>query len=648
MNLIGKVINNKYEILEKIGIGGMATVYRAKDKKLNREVALKVLKDEYTTDSDFIKRFNQEAQSAASLTHPNIVSVYDVGNEDEIYYIVMELIKGKTLKEIIKEEKQLSWKWSVNIAKQIALALDTAHKNGLVHRDIKPHNIIITEDGVAKVTDFGIAKAITTATMTAFGNTMGSVHYLSPEHARGGATDEKSDIYSLGIVMYEMVTGKVPFDADTAVSVALKQVQEKPVPPIELNRNIPEGLNQIILKAMEKDLGLRYASASEMLVDLEILNKSPDVDFKNVDDAIKESVTKIIPIIKPRVQVEEKDPGIFDEKPWLRYTIIGILALILLLIVIFVTVTVLGNKSNKETFIPNLTGEFGQTRLTKEQAIELLNERGFTNYQIIEEYNAEVEKDLVYDQDPRYQENFKVKIKSLFKVFVSKGEEMAKVPVDLIGKSKEEVQKILEEIKFKVEIVEEFNEDKKIKEGHVFKLDPEEDKEAPLSKPVKVYVSKGPEHKEVEIPDIKGYSETDAVKTLKDLKLKTEVVYQIYNEQDEGKVFKTDPAIAQKVKEGDKVKIYIAKAPKVVEGEVTINFKELLKDSIPKDIEVLLEVDYDKFINNEMISNQEENKKVKIYVKDYGTPVDLNLYINGAIKKKMQIKIYEKTSYTIP
>lgn len=184
MNLIGKVISNKYEVLEKIGVGGMATVYRAKDKKLNREVALKVLKDEYTTDSDFIKRFNQEAQSAASLTHSNIVSVYDVGNENEIYYIVMELIKGKTLKEIIKEEKQLSWKWSVNIAKQIALALDTAHKNGLIHRDIKPHNIIITDDGVAKVTDFGIAKAITTATMTAFGNTMGSVHYLSPEHAR--------------------------------------------------------------------------------------------------------------------------------------------------------------------------------------------------------------------------------------------------------------------------------------------------------------------------------------------------------------------------------------------------------------------------------------------------------------------------------
>ena len=475
MNLVGKIINNKYEILEKIGIGGMATVYRAKDIKLNREVALKVLKDEFTTDSDFIKRFNQEAQSAASLTHSNIVSVYDVGNEDEIYYIVMELIKGKTLKDIIKDEKQISWKWAVNIAKQIALALDVAHKNGLVHRDIKPHNIIITEDGVAKVTDFGIARAITTATMTAFGNTMGSVHYLSPEHARGGATDEKSDIYSLGIVMYEMVTGKVPFDADTAVSVALKQVQEKPTPPIEVNKNIPLGLNQIILKALEKDLSLRYSSAAEMLVDLEILNKSPEADFRNIDSAIKESVTKIIPTIPHKVKVEDKEPSLFERKPALRYALIAFLSLALFFIVLFVILTLTSKGSNKEANIPNLTGEFGKERLTKDEAIKLLEEMGFTDYEIIEEYNAEIEKDLVFDQDPRYQDNFKVKIKTKFKVFVSKGEETVKVPKDLIGKTKDEVKTILEELKFTIEWKEEFNEDKEIKEGTVFKVDPEAD-----------------------------------------------------------------------------------------------------------------------------------------------------------------------------
>ena len=228
MNLIGKMLNNRYEILEKIGNGGMATVYKAKCHVLNRYVAIKILRDEFTTDEEFIKRFEVEAQSAASITHPNIVSVYDVGVDGNLYYIVMELIKGKTLKEIITEEKgPLPWKWSVNIASQIASALETAHKNHIIHRDIKPHNIIITEDGVAKVTDFGIAKAVSNSTITAFGTTIGSVHYFSPEHARGGYTDAKSDIYSLGVVMYEMLTGKVPFDADTAVSIALKHMQEE-------------------------------------------------------------------------------------------------------------------------------------------------------------------------------------------------------------------------------------------------------------------------------------------------------------------------------------------------------------------------------------------------------------------------------------
>ena len=251
MNLIGKIIGNRYEILEEVGLGGMATVYKAKDHVLNRLVAVKVLKDEFTTDTEFIKRFNTEAQAAASLSHPNIVSIYDVGHEDEnnLYYIVMELVQGKTLKEIINSEGILSWKWAVNIAMQIASALELAHKNGIVHRDIKPHNIIITEDGIAKVTDFGIAKAVSNSTITAFGTTIGSVHYFSPEQAKGGFTDAKSDLYSLGVVMYEMLTGKVPFDADTPVSVALKHMQEDPKEPIDLNPEIPSAVNQIVIKS---------------------------------------------------------------------------------------------------------------------------------------------------------------------------------------------------------------------------------------------------------------------------------------------------------------------------------------------------------------------------------------------------------------
>ena len=257
----------------------MATVYKAKCHVLNRYVAVKVLKEEFTTDEEFIRRFNIEAQSAAGLTHPNIVSVYDVGHEDGIYYIVMELIQGKTLKQIIEEDGALPWKWSLNIAIQIASALEAAHKNNIIHRDIKPHNIIITEDGVAKVTDFGIAKAVSNSTITAFGTTIGSVHYFSPEHARGGYTDAKSDLYSLGIVMYEMLTGRVPFDADTPVSIALKHMQEKPIEPIKLNPSIPFAVNKIIMKAMQKEPALRYQTATEMLRDMTMALKNPEGEF---------------------------------------------------------------------------------------------------------------------------------------------------------------------------------------------------------------------------------------------------------------------------------------------------------------------------------------------------------------------------------
>ena len=307
MNLIGKMLDNRYEILEKIGVGGMATVYKAKCHVLNRFVAVKILKDEFTTDSDFIKKFNTEAQSAASLTHPNIVSIFDVGNEDNLYYIVMELIQGKTLKEIITEDGKLSWKWSVNIAIQIASALETAHKNNIIHRDIKPHNIIITEDGMAKVTDFGIAKAVSNSTITAFGTTIGSVHYFSPEHARGGFTDAKSDLYSLGVVMYEMLTGKVPFDADTPVSVALKQVQEEPVDPITYNKDIPISVNRIILKAMQKDPNLRYQSATEMLKDLSMALKRPNEDFVVLALQDDDSPTQKIPTIYDLEMEENND-----------------------------------------------------------------------------------------------------------------------------------------------------------------------------------------------------------------------------------------------------------------------------------------------------------------------------------------------------
>ena len=242
MDIVGKILAGRYEILEKIGEGGMALVYKARCNLLNRYVAVKVLKPEYAKDDTFVKRFRAEAQSAASLAHPNIVSVYDVGSEDGINYIVMELLESKTLKDYIEEHGAMPNDLVLKVSAQIASALEAAHKAHIIHRDIKPQNIILNKNMVAKVTDFGIAKItnVPSATITSFGSTMGSVHYFSPEHAKGGYTDEKSDIYSLGVVMYEMATGKLPFDADSPVSVALKQIQENPKEPIVVNPRVSQ------------------------------------------------------------------------------------------------------------------------------------------------------------------------------------------------------------------------------------------------------------------------------------------------------------------------------------------------------------------------------------------------------------------------
>ena len=254
----------------------MAVVYKAKCLLLNRFVAVKILRSEFTDDEEFVKRFRVEAQAAASLNHPNIVSIFDVGKQDDIQYIVMEMIDGITLKEYIAGKGALPWREAVSIAIQICSAIEHAHRNFIVHRDIKPHNIMITNEGIAKVTDFGIARAVTSATITMVGSTIGSVHYFSPEQARGGFIDEKSDLYSLGITIYEMVTGKVPFDGESPVAIALKHIQEKPQKPIDVKPSIPKGVNDLIVKAMKKDQNLRYQTASEMLADLQRVLSEPN------------------------------------------------------------------------------------------------------------------------------------------------------------------------------------------------------------------------------------------------------------------------------------------------------------------------------------------------------------------------------------
>ena len=601
MNLIGKMLDNRYEILEKIGNGGMATVYKAKCHVLNRYVAIKILRDEFTTDSEFIKRFNTEAQSAASLTHPNIVSIYDVGNEDNLYYIVMELIQGKTLKEIINEDGMLSWKWSVNIAIQIASALETAHKHNIIHRDIKPHNIIITEDGMAKVTDFGIAKAVSNSTITAFGTTIGSVHYFSPEHARGGYTDAKSDLYSLGIVMYEMLTGKVPFDADTPVSVALKQVQEEPVEPIKLNDKIPISVNRIILKAMQKEPALRYQSATEMLTDLRLALKRPDDDFVVLASRNDDSPTQKVPTIyelemeknndknAPKIGEEGHKDGkigkmraFFKKHPVLKTLTIVLICILLFVIVMFSTIKILNSSRPAQAQIPELVWQDSDTRLTKEAAENLLKEAGFTDYEFQEEYSEEVEAGYVISQDPVYQDNYKINLNQKITILVSKGQKMITLPKKLVGKNIEDVKKSLDELEAKYEIME--VNDEKVASGVLLSIDPEEGEEIAATETVKLTVSKGSAYKDITVKNVVGKSEEDAKNQLKtDGFTSVEVEYEENSNKSDGVVLEQSISAGKTVKENETIVLTVNKLPKEANVTVKVNVKALADKYIKED-----------------------------------------------------------------
>ena len=279
--MIGEILGGRYELQEKIGEGGMSTVYKARCNKLNRYVAVKILKKELAENEEIIKKFKIEATAIATLSDNNIVNVLDVGTQGDINYIVMEYVKGKTLKDVIKQFGKLNYETAISMAIQIAKALDCAHKNSIIHRDVKPQNILVTEDGLVKVTDFGIAKSTSSSTLTNTTTIMGSAHYFSPEQAKGSTVDARTDIYSLGVVLYEMVTGKLPFEAESPVTIALKHIQEEPVPPKQVNSKVPESLNHLILKAMDKDPSNRYQDARELIVDLQKVKEDPNVAIGN-------------------------------------------------------------------------------------------------------------------------------------------------------------------------------------------------------------------------------------------------------------------------------------------------------------------------------------------------------------------------------
>jgi serine/threonine-protein kinase len=514
VKMIGNVLGNRYEILEKIGGGGMALVYKARCRLLNRFVAVKVLRHELIEDQEFISRFNIESQAAASLSHPNIVSVYDVGQQEDIHYIVMEYIDGITLKELITSKGALAWKDALNFSVQICSALEHAHKKHIVHRDIKPHNIMITKDGMVKVTDFGIARAATSTTLTLGGNTIGSVHYFSPEQARGSYTDEKSDIYSLGIVMYELLTGRVPFDGESPVAVAIKHIQEQPIPPRNINKSIPIALQSIVLKAISKEQSSRYPSATSMLKDLYKAFDEPDNDFVeggNIDD----SPTQKVPIIN----INGSDNMAQKKKKVKKEDRVAVIAAIITSAIIiggisFVGYNLLFNgqlaiNKNIEQKVPNLIGKDLNTVKSFYNDPEKFN-----IVEVQQEYSDEVEKGKIISQKPGPDEV--VKLPETIEVVVSRGPRTITVP-NLTNTEYRQAEINLERIGLGYKVIYEFHET--IPEGIVIRHVPEEGAEAKADDIVQLYVSKGREIKMVKVSNLVGKTEDEAKRIIGQLGL---------------------------------------------------------------------------------------------------------------------------------
>ncbi|QIB26253.1 Stk1 family PASTA domain-containing Ser/Thr kinase [Caloranaerobacter azorensis] len=504
----GRLLGDRYEIVEKIGGGGMALVYKAKCKLLNRYVAIKVLRTEFINNEEFINKFRRESQAAASLSHPNIVNIYDVGVEGDIYYIVMEYVKGKTLKELIREKGRLSYEETIDIAIQIARALSHAHKNHIVHRDIKPHNILVSDDGRIKVTDFGIAKAATTSTVTNTSNVIGSVHYFSPEQARGGYTNEKSDIYSLGIVMYEMVTGRVPFEGDSPISVAIKHIQEDIVTPRQFVKTIPESLEKIILKCVEKDQSLRYDSAEELLKDLEKAKELKDgsyVEINNYDD----SPTRVIPAIKDDMLMNKKsnNKNKKDKKNKSNKVITISAILLALVLTSALAVGFLHIKDYlfvKEVEVPLIVGLHEDVA---KQKIESLGLRFVVKKRV---YSKDYKEGYIISQDVDPED--KVKVGYPIEVVVSKGEKLVKVP-DLLNKYSSDIEVALSRVGLEQgKIVHQFSDI--YPEGIIISQEPEPLSMVPEGTKVNFVISQGPKINYVIMPNLIGLNLENAKKEI--------------------------------------------------------------------------------------------------------------------------------------
>ena len=625
----GMIIAERYEILGKIGTGGMADVYKAKDHKLNRFVAVKVLKPEFREDTTFIRKFRSEAQAAAKLTHPNIVNVFDVGDDEGVYYIVMELIEGITLKEYIAKKGKLSIKEATSIAIQVSMGLEAAHNHGIVHRDVKPQNIIISTDGKVKVTDFGIARAASSNTISS--NVMGSVHYSSPEQVRGGYSDEKSDIYSLGITLYEMVTGRVPFEGDTTVAIAIKHLQEEMVPPSVYTEELPYSLEQIILKCTQKSVNRRYEKMEDVIADLKHSLIDPQGNFVKLSSIDNEAKTVVISdeelgeikhtpksrtSHKPEVaELEDEvldtdydDDDDYDddyEEDYRRRreekkakgkkkhkssggSALTILALVAGAVILVIAIFIIGKAAGiiggdtqtepkqEQTTDNSATDEDGMVTVpnlvgkTEEEAASLL-EKEKLGKQMMGEENSTQEKGRISSQD--IPAGTKVEQYTTLKYYISKGQQEVTMP-DLSGETGVDAQQTLEDLGLTVTVQKEYSEDDGtgyplVNPGYVDSVTPAAGSSVSAGDEVTLIVSRGLDYgNSVSVPSVVGMTKNDAITTLGKW-TDIQVTEQQSSDVAEGEVISQNPAADESADPDQPIEIVVSSGNKAPSADTS-------------------------------------------------------------------------------
>ncbi len=582
-NYIGRLLDNRYEILEVIGTGGMAVVYKALCHRLNRLVAIKILKDEFSRDQEFRRRFHAESQAVAMLSHPNIVSVYDVSRSGDVDYIVMELIEGITLKQYLEKKGTLNWRETLHFSMQIAKALEHAHSRGIVHRDIKPHNIMILKDGSIKVADFGIAR-IGSAQNTLTREALGSVHYISPEQAKGGHVDCRSDLYSLGVVMYEMLTGRTPYDGETPVSVAIQHINGGAVPPSELVEGIPRGIEQITMHAMEVNPEQRYASATEMLHDMEEFRKNPGMTFlyfggNAPQPPVQHPQRPVQHPAPPRSEAEryaaarrQNNPRAAEErrkererreaeqaaekKRRLKLILILSGAGIALILLIVLAVSLFGGGKDPANpvdtiLVPNFVG-MELEKINPEDYPELNIDIAGATY----EHNEKYPKGQVFDQSPKANDRVKGGKTRTVTLKVSLGEETNKMP-DLVNQTDSSAISQLNAMDLGLKITTKEESSETVLAGYVIRTEPSANTELTKNQAVTVYVSLG----STKMPELKNQTKANAEALLNAMGLNLKITFLEEESDDvtEGNVTRTEPASKSELSKGQIVTVYISK-----------------------------------------------------------------------------------------